>query len=659
MGVQGFQEFLEKRCPRAVVAVDLLPLVRTVSRQQHIQLPPIAALAPGVPRVAAARGSASQQPPLPPAALGAYSGGTGPARHHHPAHLHRHGQAQSGLHPAPSLPGARVLVDVGSALLRLYGGYQTDWVCGGQWNAMLCYLSAVCQACAYPGGDGLELAVMFPGALSKDRLAWGRQCQAERQTVQLIVGHVGDKGTPPPQAWFLAPVCLSHCVRLALKRFRVKVFQSLEDHHLEVVGFFRENDFHGLLARDSEYALYDIPSYYSSHALNLSWNWKNLTTNQFLMQEVAKQLALKRMNFPIFAALLGNHILPDEDLATFHWNLFRPEHPLASLKAAHQLVLPPCDMVIKAVSKYFSSIKDPSNLDVVGKDVFKQSQSRTEDKIEFKKAVEYYSVTTKLSLLPVGPSFLGKTSNNQLGNSPFPRNQTGTISAGKPMFSHKVPQKMKYPLSFPVGPNSSLLFSSHALGESPAFSEDPMLQDSPFANWAVSYDSSTSQFPNYLTSKASPPLRPHSSHSSSSDDDESNGTSSHHIAEALQKQPGWEGTNGDRVSWVQPIDAAVSGQPHSLSLLSVSTRNHMDITIPPLPPVAQEVLQVAEQRHQRGLMYPYICHILTKVEINIPVIEDECDMELPLATLLFLSACQYVVLFSLAETQQKMEHLAI
>ena len=38
-------------------------------------------------------------------------------------------------------------------------------------------------------------------------------------------------------------------------------------------------------------------------------------------------------------------------------------------------------------------------------------QSRTEDKIErFKKAVEYYSVTTKLSSLPVGPSFLGKAS---------------------------------------------------------------------------------------------------------------------------------------------------------------------------------------------------------------------------------------------------------
>ncbi|XP_037009559.2 constitutive coactivator of PPAR-gamma-like protein 2 isoform X3 [Artibeus jamaicensis] len=387
MGVQGFQEFLEKRCPGAVVPVDLLKLARTVSRQQQQfqrrQLPPTAALAPGAPRVA--RGSAPLQPPLPPAALGAYSGGAGPTRHHHPAHhFHHLGQGHSGLHPPPppppppppQIPGARVLVDAGSALPRLYGGYQTDWVCGGQWNAMLGYLSALCQACACSGGDGLELVVMFPGGLGKERLAeWGRRCQTERQTAQLIVGHVGNKGTPPPRAWFLPPACLSHCVRLALIRFRVKVFQSLEDHHLEVVAFFRENGFHGLLAHDSEYALYNIPFYYSSHALKLSWNGKNLTTNQFLIQEVAKQLGLKRVNFPIFAALLGNHILPDEDLAAFHWSLLGPEHPLASLKVrAHQLVLPPCDVVIKAVSEYVSSIKDPSNLDVVGKDVFKQSQ---------------------------------------------------------------------------------------------------------------------------------------------------------------------------------------------------------------------------------------------------------------------------------------------
>lgn len=60
---------------------------------------------------------------------------------------------------------------------------------------------------------------------------------------------------------------------------------------------------------------------------------------------------------------------------------------------------------------------------------------------------------------------------------------------------------------------------------------------------------------------------------------------------------------GSQMGTVQPIPC----------LLSMPTRNHMDITTPPLPPVAPEVLRVAEHRHKKGLMYPYIFHVLTKV----------------------------------------------
>ncbi|KAK1334628.1 hypothetical protein QTO34_005635 [Cnephaeus nilssonii] len=62
---------------------------------------------------------------------------------------------------------------------------------------------------------------------------------------------------------------------------------------------------------------------------------------------------------------------------------------------------------------------------------------------------------------------------------------------------------------------------------------------------------------------------------------------------------------GSQIGTVQPIPC----------LLSMPTRNHMDITTPPLPPVAPEVLRVAEHRHKKGLMYPYIFHVLTKVSM--------------------------------------------
>nr|XP_028567717.1 constitutive coactivator of PPAR-gamma-like protein 2 isoform X2 [Podarcis muralis] len=648
MGVQGFQEFVEKRCPGAVVPVDLLKLARAVGGRGG-----------GGPAYCAAfhPPPAGYPPPAGPApGLGAVAG-AGPYGHPQPL-------------PGPPAAGpcpARLLVDADSALQRLYGGYQTDWVCGGQWNAMVGYLAALSQACLYQGG--LELAVIFNGGLGKERLPeWGRKAQAERQTAQLIAGHVGNKGTPPPRAWFLPPACLGHCVRLAMIRFRVKVFQSLEDHHQEVVSFFRENGFHGLIAHDSEYALCNIPSYYSSHALKLSWNGKNLTTNQFLMQEVAKQLGLKLSSFPIFAALLGNHILPDEDLAAFHWSLLGPDHPLASLKVrAHQLVLPPCDVVIKAVSEYVSSIKNPSNLDVIGRDVFKHSQSRTEDKIErFKKAVEYYSVATKAPPTPVG-------------QSPYVREYPG--GAGQPHLSlSRVFSRCPRSSSFwaqPLWRGST--YEPQSNGTAPfwegcaPFHEDPALKGGHFNNWPVSYDNCPAKFPNHhLSSKPSPSSGPGSSPSSSSDGEEHNGTSSNHVSESGPRKSGWEDPGAEKrmtQGWGQPpggtgnSERNLSGpEAHIPSLLSMATRNHMDITTPPLPTVAPEVLRVAEHRHRRGLMYPFIYHVLTKGEIKIPVcIEDECNTELPPAAVLFRAARQHVygVLFSVAETQRRMERLAV
>ncbi|XP_039631304.1 constitutive coactivator of PPAR-gamma-like protein 2 [Polypterus senegalus] len=641
MGVQGFQEYVEKRCPGAAVPVDLLKLARTVARQQ-------------------------QQPPPPP--------------HPHPPPL-----------APPPPPPARVLIDADSGLQRLYGGYQTDWACGGQWNAMLGYLAALSQACLYQGG--LELVVMFNGTLGKERWPeWARRAQGERQTAQLIVNHIANKGTPPPRAWFLPPACLSHCIRLAMVRFRVRVVQSLEDHHQEVISFYRDYGFQGLIAHDSEYALCNIPAYFSSHALKLSWNGKNLTTNQYLMAEVAKQLGLKPSQFPTFAALLGNHILPDEDLAAFHWSLLGPEHPLASLKVrAHQLVLPPCEVVIKAVSEYVAAIKDLNNLEAIARDVFRQSQSRTEDKVErFKKAVEYFSAASKPRPLAMGPSpfIFSGFGPGQFGGPAPPHGHIGALQPGKSLFvapnmSGKIPYHGGSFLSGPH-PNPALMFShpsSAPGGHLPVQECNDGLSKIPFTEWSAPYDNTAgrisgstmantssgnmgNKYPNHhLATKPSPSSGPASSPSSSSDGEDHNSAGVNHIPDKSQSKGGWDDSGSDRGKVGGSSECHHgNGSPQIPSLLSMATRNHMDITTPPLPEVGAEVLRVAEHRHRRGLMYPYIYHVLTKGEIKIAVcIEDECNPDLPPAAALFRSARQYVygVLFSLAETQRRMERLSL
>ncbi|XP_069795864.1 constitutive coactivator of PPAR-gamma-like protein 1 isoform X2 [Narcine bancroftii] len=616
MGVQGFQEYIEKHCASAVVPVELQKLAR-----------------------------------------GSLVGG--------------------GRNRPPQTP-LRLLVDAENCLHRLYGGFYNDWVSGGQWNHMLSYLASLSKACF---SGNIELVVYFNGALEKPRLhEWVKKQINDRQTAQQIVSHVQNKGTPPPKVWFLPPVCMSHCIRLALLRFRVKVAQSIEDHHQEVIAFCRENGFHGLLAYDSDYALCNIQYYFSAHALKLSRNGKSLTTSQYLMHEVAKQLDLNPSRFVIFAALLGNHILPDEDLAAFHWSLLGPDHPLASLKVrAHQLVLPPCDVVIKAVAEYVRNIQDIGDLDLVAKDVFKRSRSRTEDKIEqFKRAVEYYSIASKPPLFQHGPTSFPGMRLNQFG-------VPGVI----PHYPH--PQMLTIPQSHLQGKamNQRLISQTATSGQRPDFYSPSKDQSSPLA---VS--------PNHCGIEG--PFFPASSTSSSSDNEENRGainhvTERHHqVGNVLpweksgnQSNVSDKSTGGGHQKGVcirnetkveelpgNPgcqVDAKISpasagsrlsqiNTEHIPSLLSVPTRNHMDITTPPVPMVAPEVLRVAEHRHRKGLMYPYVLQVLTKGEIKISIsIEDEANKDLPPAALLYrpIRQCVYGVLFSLAEARKKAERLAL
>ena len=56
----------------------------------------------------------------------------------------------------------RLVVDAESCLHKLYGGYYSDWVCGGEWNRMMTFLSNLVQTCR---SCNLDLVVFFNGAL--------------------------------------------------------------------------------------------------------------------------------------------------------------------------------------------------------------------------------------------------------------------------------------------------------------------------------------------------------------------------------------------------------------------------------------------------------------------------------------------------------------
>ncbi|KAK7907399.1 hypothetical protein WMY93_016011 [Mugilogobius chulae] len=526
----------------------------------------------------------------------------------------------------------------------LRGSY-TDWVSGGQWNHMLSFLAALSKACV---SANIQFLVCFNGALEKSRLhEWVKLQVNERQTAQQIVYHVHNKGTPPPKVWFLPPVCMAHCVRQALLRFGVGVVQTMEDHHLEVLGLFRQNGFHGLVAYNSDYAISNISHYFSSHALKLSRNGKSITTSQYLLKEVAKHLNIQPSSFAVFAALLGNHILLDEDLAEFYWTLLGSEHPLASLKMrAHQLVLPPCDVVIREVAAYVRNIKDITDVNAIAKDVFKNVESCSQDKVvRFQHAVEYYSATCRSPyLLP----HISGTPNRFEGF-------VGVPIKASPKKSN-IPQVQESKQSVKTGP-------CHI---DPEGNHRPLYERTSVNNSDTGISSLGHSF-----GDPSPNL-------SSSENDQSLGTAAN--VKSLQKEKcnsSRSKLNSANITEVEPEDQIKSDLSVSCddsgsqcrahrtnipSLLSMPIRSHMDITIPALPDVAPEILRIIEHRHKNGLMYPYIYHVLSKGEIKISVtIEDDTNMDLPSAVRLFRPIRQYVygVLFSVADTRRKAERLAM
>lgn len=71
---------------------------------------------------------------------------------------------------------------------------------------------------------------------------------------------------------------------------------------------------------------------------------------------------------------------------------------------------------------------------------------------------------------------------------------------------------------------------------------------------------------------------------------------------------------------------------------------------PKLPKIPPEVMRTASERHQKGLMAPWIYQILAQGEIKIPVaLEDEAPKELPSGILLYrpLRQMVYAILFNI------------
>ncbi|XP_037087602.1 constitutive coactivator of PPAR-gamma-like protein 1 homolog [Pollicipes pollicipes] len=485
MGIQDLQRFIEAHVPNACVPVDLLKIARGVT-------------------------------------------------------LHRPRTPSSRHRPPPSVELCLVL-DAEGCLDRLYGGYFSDWVCGGQWNRMVQFLSILVQTVQ---ANNMELAVFFSGALELPRMReWVARQYAQRRDINQALKHVALKSTPPPKVWWTAPACLRTALRMALRHLKVQVLCSSDDHRQEVMAFCRDNNYHGVMAEDAEYIMCNPPRFFSAKQMKLTYKG-SLETKEFILNEVARGLDLQPNRFCLLAALLGNYLLTEDELAEFH-------DQLGSRAAGGK---PTAEELTGLVVEFVRGLASVDDLDQVGALVFKAAADPRVDRL--KRSVRYY----------------------MNGSRDDCKYKAGSVSR-------------------PVAKAASASPDADAAAARRLFERASEPADGATVNGV------TVQLERLTTDDVSAP-------------GSFNGHSS-------------------------PVNGDVLGPPEG---------PHVSLTPPPLPPVTAEVLRTAAERHQKGLMSPWVHQALTQGEIQLPVsMEDELGRELPNAALFYRPVRErvYAVLFNL------------
>ncbi|XP_037071414.1 constitutive coactivator of PPAR-gamma-like protein 1, partial [Pollicipes pollicipes] len=495
MGIQDLQAFIEEHAPQACVPVDLLKLARGVTLRQ--------------PRTPSAR-----------------------------------------YRPPPAVELCLVL-DAESCLDRLYGGYFSDWVCGGQWNRMVQFMAILIQTVQ---ANNMELAIFFSGALELPRMRdWVGHQYAQRRDINQALKHVALKSTPPPKVWWTAPACLRTALRMALRHLKVQVLCSSDDHRQEVMAFCRDNNYHGVMAEDAEYMVFNPPRLFSAKQMKLTYKG-SLETKEFILNEVARGLDLQPNRFCLLAALLGTYLLTEDELAEFHESLRSlPDSPAKA----------PAEDIIRLVLEFVRALPSVDCLDTVGARVFKSAKDPRIQKL--KQSVAYFVNGSRDDYFKYKPATTAE-----------PDGVAAFASDTEP------------------APPASRLVSQPA---SPAVPTDGQAMD------------------------------------------------------AITQRLGQLTTDNG---------VSISGSaPGSYNGVAPSANGHMDMgvegplvvmTPPLLPPVSAEVLRTAAERHQKGLMSPWIYQVLSRGELKIPVsMEDELGRELPNSTLFFRPVRErvYAVLFNL------------
>lgn len=113
----------------------------------------------------------------------------------------------------------RIALDIEDCLDRFYGGYYSDWACGGQFNRAYQFVRLLIDAF---NAAHIEVIAFFDGTLKENKKLHAERAEHRQKTIS-VLKHIRMIGTPPPKIWWLPPSGLRTCLRNALRSLNVIV----------------------------------------------------------------------------------------------------------------------------------------------------------------------------------------------------------------------------------------------------------------------------------------------------------------------------------------------------------------------------------------------------------------------------------------------------
>ncbi|KAM3962412.1 LOW QUALITY PROTEIN: constitutive coactivator of PPAR-gamma-like protein 1 homolog [Aphomia sociella] len=465
--------------------------------------------------------------------------------------------------------GFRLVLDAEGCLDRLYGGYFSDWACGGQWARCVQFLTTLAQALAE---HQVSLCVCFNGAHPTPPATpqhWIQTQATYRQRVNFVLRHIVTKGTPPPKVWWVPPTGLHSCLRTALRYLNIPVMVSSDDHCQEVVGLCREKTYAGLIGCSGEYLVFQPPRYFSSSQLKLTYR-SSLETKEYMVHELPQVLDVPQDRLCLMAALLGGTIFSEHSLTDFYKRLGITQkkpgnEPLTAMDKANQQVPP--ETLVKSVCQFVRELPS-SDVDAACIEIFGDLNDLRAAKL--KQAVQYYLNGTKDGFLKYRTAS-GRRPKTNKKNKPemSPQSTSSDLDTSK-LATESTEHEQK-------GLEDYKLATANA-SMNADFSVADQTMDVNQSLAALSLDSSDA------TISSQPPIK------------QQNTTE--------KQQPSTKEVRTTVLKHIQNDDNC--------------------------PPAPAEVLRTCAERHARGLMHPSMLSILTHRQITLNVLmEDDNHREIP------------------------------